>query len=255
MALENDDLIVVQKSGGGELRKSTVSGLLALNTSANDGQINIDGGDGITATGDNATANQAGDTTRTLSIDQTWLSTWLGTNYPITPSLWTEDSGKVYPTTLTNNVQVGGTAADPNISLNADGGATFAGAILTGPNTGSGSNNATGMTLDGRTGRGQLSIIKSEDDTSALGKNFITCITTDGTPTSQIELKRDGGATFASTISVANFNSPTASTAGINLYESGAIYLRRDDDSPIFRGYDGSTVKSEIGADGSAYVC
>ena len=38
--------------------------------------------------------------------------------------LWTEDSGKLYPTTLTNNVQVGGTAADPNISLNASGTAT-----------------------------------------------------------------------------------------------------------------------------------
>ena len=138
MALENDDLIVVQKSGGGELRKSTVSGLLALNTSANDGQINIDGGDGITATGDNATANQAGDTTRTLSIDQTWLSTWLGTNYPITPSPWTEDSGKLYPTTLTNNVQVGGTAADPNISLNADGNATFTSRVTTGDSAGRG---------------------------------------------------------------------------------------------------------------------
>ena len=73
MALDNDDLIVVQKSGGGELRKSTVSGLLALNTSANDGQININGGDGITASGSNATANQAGDTTRTLAIDTAWL--------------------------------------------------------------------------------------------------------------------------------------------------------------------------------------
>ena len=34
----------------------------------NDGAINIDAGDGLTAAGDNATANQATDTTRTLSV-------------------------------------------------------------------------------------------------------------------------------------------------------------------------------------------
>ena len=33
-----------------------------------DGEINIAGGDGITATGDNATANQSGNTTRTLAV-------------------------------------------------------------------------------------------------------------------------------------------------------------------------------------------
>jgi len=36
---------------------------------ANDGQINIAGGNGITATGNNATANQAGNTTRTLTVE------------------------------------------------------------------------------------------------------------------------------------------------------------------------------------------
>ena len=35
---------------------------------ANDGQININAGNGLTATGDNATANQAGNTTRTLTV-------------------------------------------------------------------------------------------------------------------------------------------------------------------------------------------
>ena len=43
--------------------------------------------------------------------------------------LWEEDSGKLYPTTLSNNVQVGGTAAAPNITLNADGSAGFAGTV------------------------------------------------------------------------------------------------------------------------------
>ena len=55
MALENDDLIVVQKSGGGELRKAKVS------------DIKPD----------------------------------------LPPELWTEDSGNLYPTTLTNKVGIG----------------------------------------------------------------------------------------------------------------------------------------------------
>ena len=41
---------------------------LTNSESVNDGAINIDAGDGLTAAGDNATANQATDTTRTLSV-------------------------------------------------------------------------------------------------------------------------------------------------------------------------------------------
>ena len=39
--------------------------------------------------------------------------------------VWTEDSGKLYPNTLSNNVQIGGTAAAPNITLAADGTGSF----------------------------------------------------------------------------------------------------------------------------------
>ena len=55
----------------------------------NDGAINIAGGEGITATGDNASANQSADTTRTLAVDATWLNTWIGAN--ITPA----NNGKI----------------------------------------------------------------------------------------------------------------------------------------------------------------
>ena len=51
-----------------------------------DGAININAGDGLEAAGDNASANQTGDTTRTLSLDTDWLLTWLGTNHP-TPTV------------------------------------------------------------------------------------------------------------------------------------------------------------------------
>ena len=43
--------------------------------------------------------------------------------------VWTEDSGKLYPNTLSNNVQIGGTAADPNITLNANGLGEFKGGV------------------------------------------------------------------------------------------------------------------------------
>ena len=41
---------------------------LTNNVAVNDGEINIDAGNGLAATGDNATANQVGDTTRTLAV-------------------------------------------------------------------------------------------------------------------------------------------------------------------------------------------
>ena len=47
-----------------------------------DGNIVISGGSGINASGDNATANQVGDTARVLSVDTTWLGTWIDTNKP-----------------------------------------------------------------------------------------------------------------------------------------------------------------------------
>lgn len=47
-----------------------------------DGAIVVNGGDGITASGQNATANQATDTARTLSVDTNWLDSWIDTNKP-----------------------------------------------------------------------------------------------------------------------------------------------------------------------------
>ena len=55
----------------------------------NDGQINIEGAEGITASGSNASANQSANTTRSLSIDAVWLNNWIGSN--ITPA----NNGKI----------------------------------------------------------------------------------------------------------------------------------------------------------------
>ena len=66
------------------------------------------------------------------------------------------------------------------------------------------------------------------------------------------DLVANGAASFAGTVSVANFNTPSSSTDGINLYDSGAVYVRRSDSGAVFRGYDGTVVTAEINADGSA---
>lgn len=65
-----------------DLLKATNVEIAATADSIHDGQIQIAGGDGITATGDNASANQQADTTRTLSLDTTYLDTWIDANKP-----------------------------------------------------------------------------------------------------------------------------------------------------------------------------
>ena len=135
--------------------------------------------------------------------------------------------------TTGNNSIIVGSAGDPKITLDAtDGTATFGGYILTGPNTGTGSNNATGMTIDGRTGRGQLSIIKSEDDSGAMGKPFLTCITTDGTPDTKVNIARDGSAEFKGAV---QFRRPAPSGTSYAIFGEnqkdtcGAAYITRLD--------------------------
>ena len=74
-------------------------------------------------TGDRPTGPEIGDLY--FDTDLEILLVWNGSEWEqITTggdSLWVEDAGKLYPVTLTNDVQIGGTAAAPNISLNANG--------------------------------------------------------------------------------------------------------------------------------------
>jgi len=70
MALQDTDLLLVGR--GSTSHKITYSAFKA--DTSGDGQINVDAGDGLTATGTNATANQTGDTTRTLSADEAWFN-------------------------------------------------------------------------------------------------------------------------------------------------------------------------------------
>ena len=57
-----DPVLFIKDSADGIIRVSN------LGPEANDGNINIEAGDGIEATGDNASANQLVDTTRTIAL-------------------------------------------------------------------------------------------------------------------------------------------------------------------------------------------
>ena len=77
-----------------------------------------------------------------------------------------------------------------------------------------------------------------------------------GTETPSEKLHVANGSVLADTkVMVGDFGAPSSSTAGVNLYAGGAIYVRRNNDNPIFRGYDdsGSTVNSQIDNKGNAF--
>ena len=69
-------------NGSGEIIIDPSFNLDGNVTAPGNGQINVNGSDGITASGPNATANQGGNTTRTLKVDTTWLGSWIDTNKP-----------------------------------------------------------------------------------------------------------------------------------------------------------------------------
>jgi len=71
-----DPVIFIKDSSGGIIRLTNISQTIAwdditgkpiIPAEPNDGAININAGDGLTATGNNATANQSANTTRTLT--------------------------------------------------------------------------------------------------------------------------------------------------------------------------------------------
>lgn len=57
--------------------KDSTNGIIRVTDRAGDGQINIDPGIGITASGPNATANQEGNTTRVIGVNTSWLTDYI----------------------------------------------------------------------------------------------------------------------------------------------------------------------------------
>ncbi len=68
----SDPVIFIKDSNNDIIRLTNINQVISWDDitgkpDINDGEINIDAGDGLAATGDNATANQASNTTRTLA--------------------------------------------------------------------------------------------------------------------------------------------------------------------------------------------
>ena len=223
MALENDDLLVVQKSGGGELRKVKISDIK-------------------------------------------------------TDELWTEDAGKLYPTTLANNVQVGGTAADPNISLSDNGRIDIYRPTETANNTalrirsdvGTPDSVKAEILADGSTTiAGAVNVPQSIADGDAvnINPNGNVAIRRDDTASSAFQISKgagnnnrtirmlsDGSAEFAGTIQVAG-DPNSGGAAGNSIDASGGIKAARTSGTQAtFRGYlvGTATPTITIKADGSA---
>jgi len=69
MALTNDDLFVVQDPTDNKFYKLTLGELVQkTDETVHDGAINFNAGNGLSQTGDNASANQLADTTKTFSV-------------------------------------------------------------------------------------------------------------------------------------------------------------------------------------------
>ena len=85
-----------------------IPGNLGL-TSANNGQINFNAGNGLTSTGQNATANQGGNTTKTFTVQASNDTISVGTGGISVAT------GKVDTVSKISCVNTGGTAADPAI--------------------------------------------------------------------------------------------------------------------------------------------
>ena len=69
------------------------------------------------------------------------------------------------------------------------------------------------------------------------------------------KLHVDGKGVFTERVQVGEFGTTTSTTSGVNVYDNGAVYIRRTNDNPIFRGYDnsGSQVNPEIDNLGGAF--
>ena len=87
----NDPVIFIKDSSNNILRLTNINQIVSWDDVVNkptipvvnDGDINVNPGTGLTASGNNATANQSGSTTRTIQIDTTWIDDRINTTAPV----------------------------------------------------------------------------------------------------------------------------------------------------------------------------
>ena len=181
---------------------------------------------------------------------------------PAGANLWTEDTGKVYPTNLSNHVQIGGTAGDPNIELNATGATTLAGGDLTITNSG----NLTAQ-RDGSTGYVKLNSTGWAKIRGAASGTVLGIENDNDSGASTFEVLGDGTTKIGGS---ASFSQPAQNAAGNGVYigpdsEAGNISIYSEDESAgdgsrdkaFLLGYSGGsakTLKFEVGHDGTVKI-
>ena len=107
-------------------------------------------------------------------------------------TLWLQTTGAIYPKDLSNNVQVGGTAADPNISLGASGSATFLGDVVVGEDP---STSADNNGLMFRASGGVIARRANDSDNVFAGFKEVN-------PSETSSIKADGSATFKGDVAI-----------------------------------------------------
>ena len=151
------------------------------------------------------------------------------------------------------NVLIGGALPNsPAISLNAAGGASFAGSVIskTRINVNNSTTTASDVVWSINTGSSLNTTQRSKADGSIqLGS------VNGSTDTANIELNANGSATFAGDTKIGDIDITKTDTLGVINYAAGAINVQRlntNSTSHVWRGYKGSTVTSEIQANGAA---
>lgn len=86
-----DPAIFLKNSNNSVVRIAGLGAVGAATTG--NGQINVNAGNGINASGTNATANQSQNTTRSLSIDTSWLANYVNTSADVNCLKLSADAG------------------------------------------------------------------------------------------------------------------------------------------------------------------
>ena len=167
----------------------------------------------------------------TISVDTSSLASLSGATF-------TGDVGAV-------NVKIGGTLpSTPNISLNADGSATFTSinpVVTDQPSTGNIANPAIQIKHDGT-----INGSWRHDGRFEVGGQDADA---------EITLSPNGSASFGGEINIGGYDSSSTTADGVLLGSVGGVYSQLADGNPagvLFQGMHGSTFTSRITAAGSA---
>ena len=166
--------------------------------------------------------------------------------------LWTRSGTELSPNTAgdsvftSGDVKVGNTTAAPNISLNADGSATFAGTVIAGEDPTAG------------VGVG-VSIASGGYYQACRSSGLIFRGYTQGNTTATSQLNADGSATFAGTVSKNTFDNTSNSGYGWRLSNGGDFgqididcASTSSDSSRVFGIYKGTSLNVSMFPNGSA---